>query len=111
MIGTSSQWRPTLATVALLSSIAIAGAPQMANADGARPAQGPSMICAGRDADLLILIEYLGEAPNFAGDKLFKVQLAMMDARDVCTQGHESTALSLYDRAVLDLVFHVGSLR
>ena len=111
MIGILSQWRPTLATVALVSWAVIAGAQATANADATRPAQGISMTCTGRHADLLTLVEYLGEAPDFAGDKLFKVHLAMMHARDVCAQGRESTALSLYDRAVVDLVFHASSLR
>ena len=107
-IGILGRWRSKLATVALISSIAMAGEQESANADGARPAQSPSMACAGRDADLLILIDYLGEAPSFAGDTLFKLQLAMLHARDVCAQGRESAALSLYDRAVLDLVFHAS---
>ena len=60
---------------------------------------------------LLTLIEYLGEAPDFAGDKLFKTLVATVHARHVCAEGHENKALSLYDRALLDLVFPVNSLR
>jgi hypothetical protein len=110
MTGILNRWKSTLAMVALLSAVLAAGTQESTGADPTRPAQSASMTCAGRDADLLILIDYLGEAPSFAGDRLFKLQLAIMHARDVCAQGRESTALSLYDRAVLDLVFH-ASLR
>ena len=103
-----SRWKSKLATVALLSSVAIAGAQETANAEGTRPAQGPSMTMRRSPRSASHLIDYLGEAPDFAGDKLFKTLLATMHARDVCAQGRESAALSLYDRAVLDLVFPVA---
>jgi hypothetical protein len=111
MIGILSQWKPALTIMALLSSAVIAGAQETTNTEGTRPAQGTSMECADRHVQLLTLIEYLGEAPDFAGDKLFKTLVASMRARDVCAEGQETKALSLYDRAVLDLVFPVGSLR
>jgi hypothetical protein len=111
MIGILSQWKPALTTMVLLSSVVIAGAQETTNAEETKPAQGASMECADRHVQLLTLIEYLGEAPDFAGDKLFKTLVASIQARDVCAEGQETKALSLYDRAVLDLVFPVGSLR
>jgi hypothetical protein len=99
-----------LAAVALLSSPVITVAQETAT-DGARPAQRVSTICAHRHVRLVTLIEDFGEHPEFAGDKLFKAMLATMHAHDVCAQGNEYEALSLYDRAVLDLVFPVASLR
>jgi len=100
----------TLAVVALLASVVITFA-QETLTDGARPTQRISTICADRHVQLVTLIEDLDEHPKFAGDKLFKALLAMMHAHDVCAGGSEYEALSLYDRAVLDLVFPVGSLR
>jgi hypothetical protein len=99
----------TLAVVALLASVVITFAQETTT--GARPAQRISAICADRHVQLVTLIEDLGEHPKFAGDKLFKALLATMHAHDVCAERNEYEALSLYDRAVLDLVFPVGSLR
>ena len=110
MIGISGRWKPTHAVVALLSSAVIAEAQETTGADGTESAHGASMKCTERHVQLLTLIEYLGEAPDFAGDKLFKALVATMHARAICAEGHENKALSLYDRAALDLVFHARSL-
>lgn len=69
------------------------------------------MTCADRDVRLLSLIEDLEGAPSFSGDKLFKAPFAALRSFEICVAGRERGALSFYDRAVLDLVFQVGSLR
>lgn len=111
MIGISSQWKLALAVVALLSSLGSAATQDATRNDVVRPAQRLSTICADRHTQLLTLIEGLGERLTLAGDVLFKAQLAIMHARDVCAGGSESEALSLYDRAALELVLRVSSLR
>jgi hypothetical protein len=111
MIGIASQSKLTLSVLALLSSVVISLAQETIRPDGARSAHRISLTCANRHVQLLTLIEDLGEAPNFAGDKLFKALVATLQASDVCASGNEHQALSLYDRAALDLVFSVASVR
>lgn len=96
----------TFALVAVTLSLVIAGAPTTASAAESNAARAFSIQCANRHVHALTLIEYLGQTPDYAGDSLFKAGLAIIDARRVCAEGYESRALSLYDRAVLDLVFH-----
>jgi hypothetical protein len=105
--------RTTFAVATLLSSvtIAFAFAQPSATVPSARPAGRITAICAERHGQLAALIEDLGDAPNFAGNKLFNALHAMTHADAVCARGHESEALALYNQAVLDLVFPVSSVR
>lgn len=110
MIGNSGRWKPTLAVVALLSSVVIACAWETTGADGAESAHSTSMRGAERHVQLLTLIKYLGEAPDFSGDKPFKALGATMHVQAICAEGHENKALSLCDRGALGLLFHTRSL-
>jgi hypothetical protein len=67
--------------------------------------QRPAVICAERHQQLTALIEDLGDAPNFGGDKLFNALRAITRADRTCAHGQVSRALSMYDEAVLGLVF------
>jgi hypothetical protein len=111
MIGIVHQSKHALAVVTLVSSVAVAIAQETTKPDRARPAQRTATLCAEHHLRLVTLIDALGEVPQFGGDRLFKTLLAIADAHHVCVAGHEDKALSLYDRAVLDLVFPAGSLR
>ncbi|MBX9773746.1 MAG: hypothetical protein K2Y71_04970 [Xanthobacteraceae bacterium] len=105
------QARTTLAVASLLTSVAISSAQESSNSAGASHAARITAICADRHVQLATLIEDLGDAPNFAGDRLFNTLVAMTHAYGVCARGHESEALALYDQAVLDLVFPVSLVR
>jgi hypothetical protein len=101
----------TLAVATLLSSAAVSFAQESSTVAGASAAGRITAICAERHGQLAALIEDLGDASNFAGNKLFKALLAMTHADTVCARGHESEALALYNQALLDLVFPVSSVR
>ena len=110
-MGISHQARTTLAVATLLSSFAISFAQESSSIAGANRAQSITAICADRHVQLSALIEDLGDAPNFAGDRLFNTLVAMTHAYGVCAKGHESEALALYNQAVLDLVFPASLVR
>jgi hypothetical protein len=105
------QWALAVAIVALLSPFVIAGAPRPASAAESNAARAFPIQCANRHVHALTLIEHLGNTPDFAGDQVAKAMLAIIDARRVCAEGSEATALSLYDKAVLELVFRDEPLR
>ena len=73
--------------------------------------RGPALICAQRQQQLAALIEDLGDAPNFGGDKLFNALRVMTRAYRTCARGEVSKAMSMYDEAVLRLVFPVAAAR
>ena len=73
--------------------------------------QRPAVKCAERHQQLSALIEDLGDAPNFGGDKLFNALRAMTRAYTTCARGEVSRAMSMYDEAVLQLVFPVAAAR
>ena len=78
---------------------------------GGESVRRPASICAQRHQQLAVLIEDLGDAPNFGGDKLFNALRAMTRAYRTCARGEVSKAMSMYDEAVLRLVFPVSDLR
>jgi hypothetical protein len=104
--------RSLIALVSLLFVISSGSASAQENvaiSDGSVP--GSALICAQRYQELSALIEDLGDAPNFGGDKLFNALRAMTRAYRTCARGELSRAMSMYDEAVLRLVFPVAVAR
>jgi hypothetical protein len=110
-MGVPNQARTTLAVAALLSSFVVSFAQENSTTAGGRPTGRITAICAARHGQLAGLIEDLGDAPSFAGNKLFNALVAMTHADTVCAGGKESEALALYNQAILNLVFPVSSVQ
>jgi hypothetical protein len=97
MIGISNKLRPTLAVVALLSSVAISFAqeyPTQTDAKGAT--RSTSATCWERHWQVWTLIEDLGELPEFQDHRLSEALLRAMHAHNICSAGRETEALSIY---------------
>ena len=99
-----------LALVALLVVVGTLSAEEREFVSG-EVAGRPAVICAQRHQEFAALIEDLGEAPSFAGDKLFNALRAMTRAYRTCAQGEVSKAMSMYDEAVLRPIFSAGAAR
>jgi hypothetical protein len=68
----------------------------------AQATSGPSL-CAGRDVELVIMIEDHGAANDVAPEKLYKAGLAQMDARRACSEGRVTEGIALYDEIIRSL--------
>jgi hypothetical protein len=66
---------------------------------GPAVAQDPASkrLCAGRDVEVVTLIEDHGAANDIAPEKLAKAGLTQMDARVACSNGHMEDGIALYN--------------
>jgi hypothetical protein len=62
-----------------------------------------SVLCARREALLMILVEAHGAFPNAASDKLAAESAALMQARTACDTGQALDAIVFYDRLIAEL--------
>ena len=53
--------------------------------------------CAARDLQILMLIEERENTNAVSAERLSEAMLTMMNARMVCSDGHEADALTMYD--------------
>jgi hypothetical protein len=60
-------------------------------------AASPLAGCAGRDRQILMLIEERQSARVLSGQQLMDAIFAITHARSVCAEGHAGDALALYD--------------
>jgi len=56
--------------------------------------------CAARDLQILMLIEERENTNAVSAERLNEAMLTMMNARMVCSDGHEADALTMYDTIV-----------
>jgi hypothetical protein len=56
--------------------------------------------CAARDLQILMLIEERENTNAVSPERLGDAMLTMMNARMVCSDGHEADALTMYDGIV-----------
>jgi hypothetical protein len=59
--------------------------------------------CALRDVQVLIMIEFHGEAENVSSDKLSDAFFGLMQARASCAAGRVDEALEIYDGVAVAL--------
>jgi len=59
--------------------------------------------CALRDVQVLIMIEFHGEAENVSSDKLSDAFFGLMQARASCAAGRVNEALEIYDGVAIAL--------
>jgi hypothetical protein len=69
----------------------------LAAGEAPRAAASPLAGCAGRDRQILMLIEERQSARVLSGQQLMDAIFAIMHARSVCAQGRAGDALALYD--------------